>query len=51
MGFKVYVDSIIDPDFNRQNVTLETAKRIRSRLENSKSLIYAQSTNAAHLIN
>lgn len=47
MGFKVYVDFIIDPDLNRQNVTLETAKRIRSRLENSKSLIYAQSPNAA----
>ena len=47
MGFKVYVDFIIDPDLNRQNVTLETAKRIRARLENSKSLIYAQSPNAA----
>ena len=47
MGFKVYVDFIVDPDLNRQNVTLETAKRIRSRLENSKSLIYAQSPNAA----
>lgn len=46
MGFKVYVDFIIDPDLNRQYVTLETAKRIRSRLENSKSLIYAQSPNA-----
>lgn len=47
MGFKVYVDFIIDPDLNRQNVTLETAKRIRFRLENSKSLIYAQSPSAA----
>lgn len=47
MGFKVYVDFIIDPDLNRQNVTLETAKRIRARLENSKSLLYAQSPNAA----
>ncbi len=47
MGFKVYVDFIIDPDLNRNNVTLETAKRIRTRLENSKSLIYAQSPNAA----
>ncbi len=47
MGFKVYVDFIIDPDLNRQNVTVETARRIRARLENSKSLIYAQSPNAA----
>lgn len=47
MGVKVYVDFIIDPDLDRGNVTLETAKRIRTRLENSKSLIYAQSPNAA----
>ena len=47
MGFKVYVDFIIDPDLDRGNVTLETAKIIRTRLENSKSLIYAQSPNAA----
>lgn len=47
MGFKVYVDFIIDKDLNRSNVTLETAKRIRTRLENSRSLIYAQSPNAA----
>lgn len=47
MGFKVYVDFIIDPDLNRSNVTQETARRIRTRLENSKSLIYAQSPNAA----
>jgi hypothetical protein len=47
MGFKVYVDFIIDTTLNRNNVTLETAKKIRARLENSKSLIYAQSPNAA----
>jgi len=47
MGFKVYVDFIVDKDLDRSNVTLETAKRIRTRLENSKSLIYAQSPNAA----
>lgn len=47
MGFKVYVDFIIDPELDRQNVTIETAKRIRARLENSKSLLYAQSPNAA----
>lgn len=46
MGFKVYVDFIIDPDLNRSNVTIDTAKKIRTRLENSKSLIYAQSPNA-----
>lgn len=47
MGFKVYVDFIIDPDLDRNNVNIDTAKKIRTRLENSKSLIYAQSPNAA----
>ena len=47
MGFKVYVDFIMDPDLDRTKVTLETARRIRIRLENSRSLIYAQSPNAA----
>ena len=47
MGFKVYVDFIIDKDLNRSIITLETARRIRERLENSKSLIYAQSPSAS----
>ena len=47
MGFKVYVDFIVDSNLDRSNVTLETAKTIRRRLENSKSLIYAQSPSAA----
>lgn len=47
MGFKVYVDFIVDRSLDRGNVTLDTARIIRKRLENSKSLIYAQSPNAA----
>lgn len=47
MGFKVYVDFIVDSNIDRRNVTLQTAKIIRRRLENSKSLIYAQSPAAA----
>ena len=47
MGFKVYVDFIVDPSMNRSKVTKETAQRIQSRLKHSKSLIYAQSSNAA----
>lgn len=47
MGFKVYVDFIIDKDLDRSIITLETAKRIRERLENSRSLIYAQSPSAS----
>ena len=46
MGFKVYVDFIVDSSLDRNNVTLKTAQTIRRRLENSKSLIYAQSPAA-----
>jgi hypothetical protein len=45
-GLRVYLDFIVDKDLNRRDVTQETAMRIRKRLENSKSLIYAQSPNA-----
>lgn len=46
MNFRVYVDFIVDSNLDRSNVTLSTAQIIRQRLENSKSLIYAQSPNA-----
>lgn len=47
MGFKVYVDFMIDPQMDRSKVTKETAERMQSRLKHSRSLIYAQSSNAA----
>ena len=47
LGYKVYLDSKIDPDLNRNNVTKETAERIRKRLNNSRSLIFAASQGAA----
>ena len=47
MGYKVYVDFIVDPQMNRSNVTARTAMCIQNRLKHSKSLIYAQSSNAA----
>ena len=47
MGFKVYVDWIVDPELDRTNVTKETAELIRNRMKNSKSLLLAISTNAA----
>ena len=47
MGFKVYVDFMIDPQLDKRSVTKETAECIQSRLKHSKSLIYAQSSNAA----
>lgn len=47
MGFKVYVDFVVDSQLDRRCVTKETAECIQSRLKHSKSLIYAQSSNAA----
>lgn len=47
MGFKVYVDFVVDPQLDRRCVTKKTAECIQSRLKHSKSLIYAQSSNAA----
>ena len=47
MGFKVYVDFMVDPQLDRRSVTKETAECIQNRLKHSKSLIYAQSSNAA----
>lgn len=47
LGYKVYLDSIIDPDLNRNLVTKQTAEKIRRRLKNSKSLIYAASLGAS----
>lgn len=47
MGFKVYVDFVIDKQLNRNSVDLKTAKTIQRRLFNSKSLIYALSPNAS----
>ena len=46
MGFKVYLDFMIDPQMDRGKVTKETATCIQSRLKHSKCLIYAQSSNA-----
>lgn len=46
MGFKVYLDSIVDTDMKRNETDKSTAKRIQERLKNSKSLIYAQSPEA-----
>lgn len=42
----VYVDWIIDPDLDRNNVTRKSAERIRKRMDNSRSLIYAISISA-----
>lgn len=46
MGFSVYVDWIVDPHLNRNNVTKEVAEKIRGRMKMSKTLLLAVSANA-----
>ncbi|MDP0531948.1 toll/interleukin-1 receptor domain-containing protein [Porphyromonas gingivalis] len=47
LGYKVYLDSIIDPSLNRNSVTKQTAEKIHKRLKNSRSLIFAASKGAS----
>ncbi|BEG99001.1 hypothetical protein [Bacteroides sedimenti] len=47
MGFKVYVDWIIDPNLDRTNITKATATIIQNRLKCSKALLLATSLNAS----
>ena len=46
-GFSVYVDWIIDPHLDRNNVTKETAEIIRNRMKSSLKLLLAMSTNVS----
>jgi hypothetical protein len=46
LGYSVYVDWIIDPHLDRNNVTKNTAELIRNRMKSSKTLLLAVSTNA-----
>lgn len=46
LGFTVYVDWIVDPHLDRNNVTKETAEHVRNRLRSSKTLLLAISANA-----
>ncbi len=45
-GYSVYVDWIVDPHLNRNNVTRGTAEHIQNRMKTSKSLLLAISTSA-----
>jgi hypothetical protein len=47
MGIKVYVDWHDDPQANRENVTVETAELLRTRMKQSKSLIFLATDNAS----
>jgi hypothetical protein len=46
LGYNVYVDWIVDPQLDRNNVTKESAELIRKRMKSSRSLLLAISTNA-----
>lgn len=45
-GFSVYVDWIDDPELDRSKVTAVTADRLRSRMKQSRTLVYATSRSA-----
>lgn len=47
MGFSVYVDWIVDPQLDRNNVTKQTAELVRKRMKMSKTLLLAISDNAS----
>lgn len=46
-GFSVYVDWIVDPQLDRNNVTKESAALLRARMQASKTLLLAISHNAS----
>lgn len=48
VGLRVYVDWVVDPQLDRANVTSSTADRLRLRMRNSSSLLYAVSENAVN---
>lgn len=45
-NLKVYVDWIVDQKMDRSSVTSETAEQLRQRMRQSKSLVYAHSTQS-----
>lgn len=47
MGFSVYVDWIVDKQFDRSCVTRDTAESLRNRMKTSQSLLYAFSDNSS----
>lgn len=47
LGYNVYVDWIVDLELDRSEITKETAQKIRTRMTQSKCLIYATSSNTS----
>jgi hypothetical protein len=46
-GIKTYVDWIVDPQLDRNQVSSATAERVRERMRRCGALLYAHSNNAA----
>jgi len=46
-GFTCYVDWIDDPLLDRTKVTSDTARKLRSRMQNCKSLLFVTSQNSS----
>lgn len=46
-GLRVYVDWIDDPELDRSSVSASTAARLRGKMQQSKSLVYATSRTAS----
>lgn len=47
-GYTVYVDWIVDPDLDRSYVNESTANKLRQRMKQCKSLLYATTENASN---
>jgi hypothetical protein len=45
LGYNTYVDWIVDPNLDRNKITKATAEILRTRMKQSKCLIYATSSN------
>jgi len=47
-GYTVYVDWIDDPQFDRANVTADTVKQLKERMNNCCSLVYATTPSSTY---
>ncbi|MFC5314205.1 TIR domain-containing protein [Azospirillum rugosum] len=45
-GFSVYVDWVVDPSMSRESVSPETARKLRVRMRQCRSLLYMHTENS-----
>jgi hypothetical protein len=48
LGLNVYVDWLVDPELDRRNVTVETVRKIKTRMGQSEIFIFASSENSTN---